>query len=148
MLSCRGSLRGPAGTGKDFIALLPTDGPVIGGASSKTLADEKVVKRGQSDQGCQRRTDLHAGARRRIEHPGGYLDDPPRLYLDRGDRVAGTVFDAFKAYPPPEQRMPAIMVDAIPPDMGRMNARSPWAGKTTSSWARPAAARPPPSPTH
>ena len=26
-----------------------------------------------------------------------------------------------------EMGMPAIMDDAIPPDMGRMNARSPWA---------------------
>ena len=38
----------------------------------------------------------------RVEHPGGYLDDQPRLYLDRGDRAAGTVFDTFKAYSLPE----------------------------------------------
>ena len=38
-----------------------------------------------------------------------------------------TMFDAFKAYSLPEQRMPAIMDDAILPDMGRMNARSLWA---------------------
>ena len=35
MLSCRGSPGGPAGTGRDFIELLPANGSVIGGALSK-----------------------------------------------------------------------------------------------------------------
>ena len=51
-----------AGTGNDFIELLLVNGPVIGGASSKTLARENLVKRGKSGQRCTRRADLHAGA--------------------------------------------------------------------------------------
>ena len=33
----------------------------------------------------------------RIEHPGGYLDDQPGLYLNRGKGAAGTLFDSFNA---------------------------------------------------
>ena len=62
MLSCRASLGGPAGTGNDFIGLLLPNGPVIGGALSKTLADENLMKRGKGGQRCTRRGDLHAGA--------------------------------------------------------------------------------------
>ena len=124
MLSCRGSPGGPAGTGKDFIELLPANGSVIGGALSKTLADEKLVKRGKGGHRCTRRTDLHAGARRRIEHPGGYLDDQPGLCLYRGSGAVGTLFNTFKAYSPTKQCMPTIVNDAILPEMGGMNARS------------------------
>ena len=62
MLSCRGSPGGPAGTGRDFIELLPANGSVIGGALSKTLADEKLVKRRKANHRCTRRADLHADA--------------------------------------------------------------------------------------
>ena len=36
----------------------------------------------------------------------------------------GTLFDSFRAYSPTEQCVPAVVDDAILPDMGRMNARS------------------------
>ena len=62
MLSCRASPGGLAGTGNDFIELLLANGPVIGGASSKTLADENLVKRGKGGQRCTGRANLHAGA--------------------------------------------------------------------------------------
>ena len=91
---------------------------------SKALADEKLVKRGKGGHRCTRRTDLHACARRRIGHPGGYLDDQPGLCLYRGNGAVGTLFNNFKGYSPTKQCMPTIVDDAILPEMGRMNVRS------------------------
>ena len=45
-----------------------------------------------------------------------------RLHLDQGDRGVGALFNTFKADSATEQCMPAIVDDAILPEMGRMNA--------------------------
>ncbi|MYD95768.1 MAG: hypothetical protein F4X98_00085 [Gammaproteobacteria bacterium] len=96
---------------------------VIAGASSETLRNEKLMERGEGGQRCSGRTDLHAGAGSRIEHPDRYLDDHSGLQLDCCERAIGAVFDALKACTTPKVGMPTIMDDAILPDMGRMNGR-------------------------
>ena len=118
-----------------------------GEGSPQTARDKKIVESGKGRQGGPRGADLHAGAARRIEHPGGYLDVQARLYLNRGHGAVSAMLDPFDAQSSSEMRVPAIMDHAFLADMGRMNARLPWAGKIISSWAQPAAARPPPSPT-
>ena len=46
------------------------------------------------------------------QHPG-----KPSDHLDRGHRPVGTMLDAFKAQAAAEMRVPAIVDDAILPDM-------------------------------
>ncbi|MCY3754139.1 MAG: hypothetical protein OXG99_08640 [Alphaproteobacteria bacterium] len=82
MVSWQGSLGRFGNAGRVFIGLLLDDNPVTGEGSPQTLRDKKIVESGEGRQGGPRGADLHAGAGCRIEHPGGYLDDQARLYLN------------------------------------------------------------------
>ncbi|MDD9992849.1 MAG: hypothetical protein OXP75_13695 [Rhodospirillales bacterium] len=61
------------------------------------MRDKKIVESGEGRQGSPRGGDLHAGAGRRIEHPGGYLDDQARLYLNGGHGAVSAMLDPFDA---------------------------------------------------
>jgi len=58
---------------------------VIAGACSETLRNEKLVEFGEGGQRGPRRTEIHSGAGRRIEHPDGNLDDYAWLQLEQGE---------------------------------------------------------------
>ena len=64
----------------------------------------------------------------------------PGSTLDGGYGAVGTLFDSFRPYSPTEQCVPAVVDDAILPDMGRMNARSPSAANPGCSPAPTAVA--------
>ena len=49
------------------------------------MRNEKLVEFGEGGQRCPRRTEIHSGAGRRIEHPDGNLDDYARLQLEQGE---------------------------------------------------------------
>ena len=125
MVGWQGSLGRFGNAGRVFIRLLLDDNPVTGEGSPQTLGDKKIVKCGKGRQGGPRGADLHAGASRRIEHPGGYLDDQARPHLNRGHEAVSAMLDPFDAQPPSEMRVPTIMDHGFLANMGRMNARLP-----------------------
>ena len=94
------------------------------------MRNKKVVQVGESGQRYPRGTHPHAGAGRRIEHPGRDFDDLARTQLDSSNRAVGSLLDAFNTNSAPEVGVPAIVNNAVRSDMGRMNAR--WSSDDSS----------------
>ena len=67
-----------------------------------------------------RGTDDHAGAGDRIEHPGRDGDHRAGGRLDMDEFTGPTPLAVERAHGLFEERMPTIVDDDVPPDMGRM----------------------------
>jgi len=68
-----------------------------------------------------RRTKLHAHAGDRIQHPRRHDDNDTRCRLDMHEASALTVFTVVPAQFAAAERVPSIVNDDVPPDMGRMS---------------------------
>lgn len=77
----------------------------------------QVVERGARNL---RGTDHHARAGDRIEHPGPDGDHRAGGRLDMDEFTGLTPLAVERAHALFEERMPTIMDDDVPPDMGRM----------------------------
>ena len=77
----------------------------------------------QVDQRRQRAAwdaDLHAGAGVRIQHPRRHNSHYAGQCLNMNDIAHGSAFAVVAADTTPVKRMPSIVDNHIPPDMGRM----------------------------
>src|SRR3954462_8296902 len=70
-----------------------------------------------------RRSDLHAGAGHRVEHPGRHGRDHAGGRLDVGDLTGGMPLTGLKPDTAPVLRVPAIVDEDFLPDMGRITPR-------------------------
>jgi hypothetical protein len=99
MLSWRGTTDGAGivgtGFGELLILLLLGDSEIAQGASPKTTFNEKAMQVDQRGDFGMRRTDLHAGARGRIQHPGRQNNDHTRRRLDVDNPATGALFTAL-----------------------------------------------------
>jgi hypothetical protein len=116
--SCRGGETFVRGS---CIGLLLSGGDVARAASTESASLQKVVEILQRLHRRARRTDLHAGARRCLEHPCRHYGHDAGQHLDMHEPPRGTIVGPLDPDAAAEQRMPAIMHDSILPDMGRMD---------------------------
>ena len=81
--------------GTDFdgllILLLLGDSEIAQGASPKTTFNEEAMQVDQRGDFGMRRTDLHAGAGGRIQHPGRQHNDHTRRRLDVDNPATGAL---------------------------------------------------------
>ena len=114
---------GEAGTdaGGAFILYLLDDKRIVPGASPETALRKQAMQVGKRRGRDTRRTDLHAGAGNRIQHPGRHHCDDSGRHLDMNNGTVSALLYVLLPHQPPEQRMPAIVDRDFRPDMGRMN---------------------------
>jgi hypothetical protein len=78
-----------------IILLLLGDSEIAQGASPKTTFDEKAMQVDQRGGFGMRRTDLHAGAGGRIQHPGRQNNDHTRSRLNVDNSATGALLTAL-----------------------------------------------------
>src|SRR3546814_817622 len=89
-------------------------------ASPQSASDEEIIKFDQSRDGDAGRTELHAPAGDRVQHPRGDGDDDSRRRLGMDEPSCSPVFGVVLTQATPVERMPAVVNDHFQPDMGRM----------------------------
>jgi hypothetical protein len=116
--------------------ILPKDSRIAPGVCGVAGAHQQPLQFEKSREIYARRALGHRSANDRIKHP-----------VSNGNNHARRTEDAQKStrrslrYAPDNDLaakigMPAVMDFQLPPDMGRMNGRWPWAGKTGPSQVR------------
>ena len=78
------------------------------------------MKIDKSRKGSLRRTEVHAGAHDRIEHPGRQHQDRSGTRHDMDETARLALLDRFHVQSLAVQWMPAVVNDSFLPDMGRM----------------------------
>jgi len=99
-------------------------------ASPKTALDEQAMQLDQSLQTGSRRTQSHARARRRVQHPSGHDDDNAGRHFDVNNLTVRSAFAVLASHAASVQRVPAVEDFDFLPDMGRMTLQSLLVGKT------------------
>ncbi len=107
--------------GDSVIGLLLGESGDARAASPHPAALQKIVELYQRRQRRARRSDIHADAGGRIEHPGGHHRHDSGRHLDVDEPTRRPVLARLNAESPAVQRMPTVVNDGILPDMGRMN---------------------------
>jgi hypothetical protein len=102
------------------ILLLLGDDRVAREASPESASAQQVMKIDKSRKGSLRRTEVHAGAHDRIEHPRRQHQDRSRTRHDMDETACLAQLDRLHAQSLAMQRMPTVVNDSFLPDMGRM----------------------------
>jgi hypothetical protein len=71
-------------------------------------------------RGCPRRAQLHAGAGRRVKHPGSDHDHDASLNFDVNYLAVGALLAVLAPDAPSIQRVPPVEDFNFLPDMGRL----------------------------
>ena len=130
MLSCRGSIGGSDGDGREDSASSHSSSTTQRSSCElrlKPCAMRRSCRSARADaHTCGDPSSMLAQAARSSIHSGrrGDPGDDAGRGLDADDRAARPPFDGLESDRSPVQRMPAIVNRAVLPDMGRMNARS------------------------
>jgi hypothetical protein len=104
----------------DIVMLLLGDIRVVPGVSAESERNQHTM---QVDQRRQRTTwgaDLHAGAGDRIQHPGSHNRHYAGQRLNVNNVTDRSSLAVVAADATAIKRMPSIVDNDIPPDMGRM----------------------------
>ena len=96
-------------------------GDATGRASPQTAALQKVIEIRKCCERHVRCAEVHAGAGRCIEHPGGHHREDAGQNFDMDKLPGPALVDALDPQAPTEKRMPTVVDDNSLPDMGRMN---------------------------
>jgi len=91
-----------------------------GAASSKVELAQQLVQLGQRLHRRPRRSELHAGARRGVEHPRLHDDDDARRAFDVNYLPVRALLAVVPPQPAAVQGVPAVEDFNFLPDMGRM----------------------------
>jgi hypothetical protein len=146
MLNWRGAANGSAGVDRLLISLLLDDGRFVQAASSETALDQQLMQVDQRRCRHARHPEPHPGAGGRIQHPCRHNDDHAGRDLDVNDITAGPPLGILAPNAVSVECVPAVTNFDFLPDMGRMTARLPSAGRTISSpGPTPVVSAPPPS---
>jgi hypothetical protein len=104
----------------DIVVLLPGDIRVVPGVSADSECNQQAMQIDQSRQRAAWDADLHAGAGDRIQHPRRHNCYYAGQRLDMDHITRDAAFAVVAADTAPMKRMPSVVDNHIPPDMGRM----------------------------